>query len=723
MENLSNLHEFDQFDRTLLEKSLKVMELQDILVYTTLENAKSDALIISEKLINKEITPLDYSYCIYTIERYNSLHVKQLSKITAEVGRLLLSSEKVEILNNLKFEILERIFFLISFPSTPHILLYHLYKEGFYEEKDFLDRIIEIKRTMCYKSQFILPFIVWFMPLFEKYDNEFYLETIYQLQRKGFLKNETEEKEKTEEKEEKTEEKEIENKDVFFNFYKQKCKQDFDWYGFKDMMNRNKKHDDFNDTYDDILNYKFVDQIEPFAEYNTLETFTDYETWFFTPEILREFRKDNWKLHSFLCENGYFPGSIEEAIANDDLDKLIDMMKQTTISYDTNINYNIFYHSHVVEKNMTLIEYSAFCSSVKVFKYFINMLNEAEINQLTNHCVCIPYLATYSNCFEILKISEQYGVDISVSLFCASCFYKHEILNWLIEEKDMNIESYSFNYLCPLHQSASSNNLRGLLYLIYKGADIYKSKNDGENIMSPIMFGINFNRYHTTSLLISACENQLKEDISRFFYSVLLYCDINLFNIVIDFCKKQIGNEGVDSLFISFSYFSPIPDFKVLDIILEHNKENDLCIIEHCFKLGLMKKNYKFVSLLYSKLNEELKKYIQQNPVIMIKNDNTEAVKILLNDEDLMKNTEYVYLLLLECIKFKRLDIIKLILLKMKDHEFNLTELLSIFKKDLTRELENKIVNSYSLFFKVFKYKKEEFHLYIFYFIILILFF
>lgn len=189
---LLKVHKFDQ---TILEKSLKVMEIQDIILNSNNENYYSNAIAIAQKLNDKEITPLDYSYCIYTIERYDSLRANIYSKLTSEIGHLLTIRHKNQsILQELKKEILERIFLPINYQSTPHILLYFLEQNGFYQDKEFLNRIIQIKRQIPYKIEFILPFIVWFLPSLEKYDPDFYSEILFQMQSKDDDEEENDEK-------------------------------------------------------------------------------------------------------------------------------------------------------------------------------------------------------------------------------------------------------------------------------------------------------------------------------------------------------------------------------------------------------------------------------------------------------------------------------------------------------------------------------------------------
>ena len=698
----------NSFNPDVLQKSLKIMELQDILVYTNKDNMENNANLISQKFVDQEFTPLDYSYCIYTIERYNSLHCKILAKLTAKVGRLLLLKFlKQSLLQELKFEILERIFFPLDFKSTPHYLLYFLEKNGFYEGKDFLDRIIQLKRRSCNKNQFTLPFIVWFMPLFESYDPEFCEETVYQL-RNG--KNDN-----IDGKEESKDDDDANNLFFTFNVLESKRYQP----SSNDFGKRNEN--DFDKTYENLLEYKIRDKIVPFAPGNRLLNFDKYELWFFRPEIFNKLKKDNWKLHSFLCENGFFPGSIEEVIVNDDIDKFIEYMKMSTISYETRINYNIFYHSHVISEETNLIEFAAFYSSIKIFKYLINSLSKEDIELLSNKSVNCPYLATYGNSFEIIKICEQFNFNLTNSLFCAACFYKHEILNWLIEVKDIDIESYSENYLCPLHQSASSNNLRSLFYLLYKGANINKSKvklhNEYEkDIVSPLMFGIEFNRYHTTQLLLSS--NQLYENISsKLLINMSAYCcDMNNFMNVLTFCKNKDDKVEMPSIYTNFAT-NEVAKY-VINNSNEQVKEDELCgVISVLFQ----KKNFEFVSLLYNKYNDVVKANLLPTFIDAIECENSEAVKIFTNDQKLMDDRRIVNKLMMILIRHKLFDAIKIFLLRFKDNDFKLSELLSLCNSN---EIEKYVSNSPTLFFKVYKYEKNEFFLSNFsYFVVFYFFF
>ncbi|KAK8892586.1 hypothetical protein M9Y10_029825 [Tritrichomonas musculus] len=682
----------ENFDPDVLQKYLKIVELQDLLVYSNYENLSSNADLITAKLINQDFTPLDYSYCLYTIERYNSLHCKILAKLTSEMGKLLITKyNNPTILQELKYQILERIFLRINFESTPHILLYFLEKYGFYEGKDFLERIIELKRLFFSQPVFYLPFIVWFLPLFEAQYPEFYEETVKQL--KSTVVN---------------------PKDTFFPFYNIKetavtAKIPNPRDISKELYSR-RSRDDFNDD------YPTFSEVEIYGKDDAILLFLkDDDYWFFREDVLNYFRKDNWKMHSFLCENGYFPNSIEEVIANDDIDRFLELLKKSNINYDTNINYNIFFKSHVINKSNNLIEYAAFCSSVKIFKYLIDGLSEVEIMNLTQNrlVTTVPYLAVYSGCQEILKICEERGVNLDVCIFCASCFYKHEILSWLIENLNYSLESYSEIYICPLHQCASSNNLRGLLYLLYKGADINQTKGpNGIEIISPFSFGIEFNRYHTSTFLLKA-KNFNKDDYKiDFIMTIALFnCDFNLFSVVFNaFNDGQID-------FTSFCFRLRYADLKVFDFIYD---QIDIQNIKHTlgriFDEMVSRGGIELAILLFKKFSSEILKsdcYTLSCPSPRCLH--AQIVNAFLENQDFLNDKKLVNCQMLYAIQNKRLDIIKLLLSKIDGADFNLSDLFRIFN---LMDIFEVVGLSSTLFFKVYKYNLDEF--YLIYFLILL---
>ncbi|OHT07832.1 hypothetical protein TRFO_23772 [Tritrichomonas foetus] len=155
-----------------------------------------------------------------------------------------------------------------------------------------------------------------------------------------------------------------------------------------------------------------------------------------------------------------------EAVKNDDLDLLQNIIVCSD-SFNINQNYKPrlfdvysteFTHFIIQPKyyyelqKFNLIQYAAFCGSIKCFKYFI--MNGAEIN------VLMPFSIAGGN-IEIIRITEDYqspNVDWEVMAKISIAFHRNHILEWIIETKDLTSQP-TLRYFCQEY------NLNALKYL------------------------------------------------------------------------------------------------------------------------------------------------------------------------------------------------------------------------------------------------------------------
>ncbi|KAK8895721.1 hypothetical protein M9Y10_013605 [Tritrichomonas musculus] len=78
-------------------------------------------------------------------------------------------------------------------------------------------------------------------------------------------------------------------------------------------------------------------------------------------------------------EIGFNEFKIASAIRKDDLDGIQQIISQTNLDLETTIPRSFFERSNFInDTNPTLIEYAAFCGSINVFKFLINIINDND---------------------------------------------------------------------------------------------------------------------------------------------------------------------------------------------------------------------------------------------------------------------------------------------------------------------------------------------------------
>lgn len=97
----------------------------------------------------------------------------------------------------------------------------------------------------------------------------------------------------------------------------------------------------------------------------------------FVPRI-DSLKENNWALFKIVSEKHQFPGTIEYAIANDDLDSFIKFSSENNFDYKKKVCLSI-YETNEFMRNPTLIQYAALNSAINIFKYIL--MNSSVIDQ------------------------------------------------------------------------------------------------------------------------------------------------------------------------------------------------------------------------------------------------------------------------------------------------------------------------------------------------------
>ena len=511
---------FDDFEPSVVQSSLKVLKVQQLIVdYVHISPEKASSKIL-KLILSESCSPLDFSYCLYCISRYKTRLVPRFIKITKIILDSLKNHEKKYLRKEIKRELLERYFFPLPFRSTPFIYIYLALQEGIFSEKIIFEKLEYNFKMHHFFLYFNLLYFAWFAPLIKKNDPDLYLSVI--------------------------------SNDVVE--YKQQQSVDIDICEFFDNI-------------------------------------TEYEA-------------NDWELQKFLCKNGYYPNSIEEIIAHDDIIAFCNAIKNPNISYETKIHSSVFNHAHILSHNNNLIELAAFYGSEKIFRFLFNFIDDISVLN-SNSKPSVDYFSIFSDNHNIIKICNDANLDFSLAgPYCAACFYSNELLKYFIEAKNFQVHTPHPRYGTVLFQCISSNNLETLFYLIQKCNSFEKS-----DYIESLQSALPFNRYHTTKFIINCHKIIDEHDFNSFFrryYHRLLFSDYNIFKIIKQIVPNIINNET-----ITYDIYK-ISDKNVAKSLLLHWKEMHRAQVKNDFFpifFRCLKNSVEITILLFELFRDDIQMY------------------------------------------------------------------------------------------------------------------
>ena len=211
---------------------------------------------------------------------------------------------------------------------------------------------------------------------------------------------------------------------------------------------------------------------------------------------LDSFLNDNWKIHEKFINTGYYPGTIEAAIKNDD-DKLlisiasnnnnkkIDNMHDSIDFFDWNqlIKPSILHCSYFLNQEVTLIQFAAFFGAVKCFK-FLYQNGSSVIKKTVSRT--IEFAAAGGN-MEIIQLISEKCLIFDGSLQLTINFHRNDIFYWIFDHSDVEILKQSSTFESPLYFAIRSDNVEVLVFLL----EVLYQKNEKPFIQENLLTNIN----------------------------------------------------------------------------------------------------------------------------------------------------------------------------------------------------------------------------------------
>ncbi|OHT11043.1 hypothetical protein TRFO_19444 [Tritrichomonas foetus] len=195
------------------------------------------------------------------------------------------------------------------------------------------------------------------------------------------------------------------------------------------------------------------------------------------------------------------------SIQNDDINMFQDFFSQSNLSFDMKMEYNIDGYfdktANVTWKLPQLIEYVAFCGSIKIFKFL-------WLNKANTKIPDLYYFSIAGGNSEIIHLVESINFDYNIQhlVVAAIEFHRNDVVQYLFNTKNFEIlEGININI------SIEYNNIEILLYIL-----------DHPSI--------------TSELLATAI------------FSSILYCNIDILKYLIEAKKVNLNDKAVSKYLI-----------------------------------------------------------------------------------------------------------------------------------------------------------------------------
>lgn len=254
-------------------------------------------------------------------------------------------------------------------------------------------------------------------------------------------------------------------------------------------------------------------------------------------------------------EYGYEPGGILESIVKDDIDVFQQCLAKPDFDYDQTAIPSIFYRSHLLMNEPSLLQFAILYNSTEIVKYLLN--SDIDFQYKDKAGRNIVYFAVASGNIEILQILDSMNLSFEASPHVASCYHQFDILCWLMSTKYKEIDVFHKGYITIMHQAVSSNNLKGVLYCLENGFDLTKYKNN-----SPLLFGFSYKKIDSVELILN-CKSfvsSLDDVIHAAFYS-----KYDIFKRIYDSQSEELM---INNLLVLIKFACANSDQRVLEFLI-----------------------------------------------------------------------------------------------------------------------------------------------------------
>lgn len=250
----------------------------------------------------------------------------------------------------------------------------------------------------------------------------------------------------------------------------------------------------FTDIFDSLHNMRIYDDVT--EEFNIYVDKKD------------ELFANDFKLLREYLDIGYLKNSIEEAIINDDLDKLKNEfgMNDSTALAGTLLNQSLipqnpFDHSNFGVYRTSYLDLAATYGSERVFEYFASFVDLSNLPH--NEQVLILRRIIYGGSLHIFQMFiEKTRLPLETGIYDSINFHRFNIFQYIFDHSSISVDyKVEFNREPMIFSAAENNNLAVLIFLIENGVGI-NSRN--EQNKTPLYVALSNGNRDVFSFLYSA---------------------------------------------------------------------------------------------------------------------------------------------------------------------------------------------------------------------------
>lgn len=207
-----------------------------------------------------------------------------------------------------------------------------------------------------------------------------------------------------------------------------------------------------NHESNDITNQQFIDDTLDSDPENTEIILTRILNWFY-PEIksaskeIIKMAKDKYHYQvpkeyqndddeetlKKMMETGYSLDILAEIIRNDDIDSFKRYIEQKEGAFHIHheIKSSIFERCSILLNDPTLLQYSAFFGSIKIFDHLLSLLSNIDPNE--NDFIMLPHFAIAGGSFDIIHTLEEKGFEFFSGIPTSIKYFQNDILSWILD--------------------------------------------------------------------------------------------------------------------------------------------------------------------------------------------------------------------------------------------------------------------------------------------------
>ncbi|OHT09645.1 hypothetical protein TRFO_21356 [Tritrichomonas foetus] len=309
---------------------------------------------------------------------------------------------------------------------------------------------------------------------------------------------------------------------------------------------------------------------------------------------LEFFQKSKWELLETCADHCYIPGTIEWIIQNDDLEGLKEFENKPefdankfifekvlveNVPFDVNMRIQpfVFEKARILTNYPTIIQFAAFHGSVKCFTYLFK--KGANTNLTDKIGINLSQFVAAGGNMDILAFYAKNRYNFEGAAHFATAYYHFDILQWLIKNKNVNIQTSVEHLGTIVHRSAASNNISILKYCFDCNCDVNIKTKYGE---TPLHAAAAKGQIEALKCLLNHPDiepNAVDNDQCTPFYFAVLYHRKHVVKFLIKNERIDINKPDDEGVFIiiyqtALHIAAKLGYFDIVSIILTSNRIN-----------------------------------------------------------------------------------------------------------------------------------------------------